>query len=295
MPSSMTGFGRAVGGTDLVRVTVLLKSVNHRGIKVASRLSDSIVAIQPRIEKLVRERIQRGAVQLDVHYRSLEESRAYILNRAQLRGYIDALAELQANMGMEGAPIHVEQVALFPGVIVEAAPDDVGVETLMARVGPVLEQALDSLQDTREREGATIAADLLACRSRIVERVERLRDRIPDALTAHLERSKARVEKLLETMGAELDDQVLARELALFADKTDVGEEIARLEAHLAELARVLETKGPVGQRLEFLGQELLREANTMSAKVQDPDLLAEILEIKVDVGRIKEQVANLQ
>jgi uncharacterized protein (TIGR00255 family) len=295
MPRSMTGFGRAVRDGERARVVVTVRSVNHRGLKVSSRMSGALVAAQAEVEALVRGKIERGAVHIEADLRLHGEGAGYVFHRARLRRYVEALTELGAEHGGEPRPLRLEVLAQLPGVIEEAAPGDVDVDTVVAEVRPALDEALAALVASREREGAVLAEDIRGRRRALGERLARVKQRIPLAQTAWLERARARFDRLGQQLGVAIEEQALLRELASFAERADVSEEIARLDAHLDALDRALDEDAPAGRRLDFLAQELLREANTLTSKSADTALVELALDIKVEADKIKEQVANLE
>jgi uncharacterized protein (TIGR00255 family) len=295
MPQSMTGFGRAVRDDGETRIAVTMRSVNHKGLKLSVSVPDLLAPVQAQLEARVRERLERGSVKVDVRYSSQAGEGVYRVNRRVLRRYMDELTLTLAEIGGEGAPLSIEQVATLPGVIEAAPAEDPEPGSLLREVLPVLDEALDHLEATRRTEGEVLVLDLTARVALIRKEVAAIEARIPEALQAYLERARSRIATLLEGLGVEPDEATLARELALFADKTDVSEELTRLIAHLDELTRRLASEGPVGRRLDFLAQEIHREANTLASKGADASLLDHALEIKVEAGRIKEQVQNLQ
>jgi uncharacterized protein (TIGR00255 family) len=296
MVASMTGFGREVREDAGERIEVEIRSVNHRGLKVTVRLADPLAGLLPELEDLVRRRVDRGTVHVDVSYHSLAGERAYSVDADAIRRYVAELAALQKELAhLAPQPIAIERVALLPGAVVVRPAAAQGLEEIFARVKETVERALAALDLSRRREGAALGDDLRRRRAAIGHSLAEVRARIPAALESHRERLRERMRQLLEGVGSTLDPQDLAREVALFADRTDISEEVTRLDAHLAELDRALESDAPVGRRLDFLAQEMLREANTMGSKSQDAALVQAVLAIKLEVDKIKEQVANIE
>jgi len=292
---SMTGFGRASARSEAARVTVTLRSVNHRGLKLTSRVSDSAAALAPELEARLRATLARGAVTLDVYHRALGGAARYRLDRACLATYLDEITELVGTREGEPLPLRTELVAQLPGVIEELPPDEVDLDEVRAVVAPVFEEALRALSGTREREGAALEADVRGRAAAIRERLNTVRAQAPEETARAIERARARVVAFLEEAGAPADEAALSRELAALSERSAVSEELCRLDAHLQELDRVLASDQPIGRRLEFLAQELLREANTTAQKCTAPALLQAVLDIKVEVDRIREQVANIE
>lgn len=298
MIASMTGFGREVREEGGERIEVEVRSVNHRGLKVNVRLSDKLAGLQPDLETIVRRRVDRGMVHVEVRYEAPAGARAYSVNRDVVRHYVSEVQALRRELGIEkgeGTAVDLERLLALPGAVIAQPGGAADEEALFARVRATTERALEAFDASRRREGAALGEDLRRRRAAIGAALAAVKARIPAALALYRTRLDERIRLLLESAGATLAPQDLAREVALFADRTDISEEVTRLETHLEELDRALAAGGPVGRRLEFLGQEMLREANTMGSKSQDPALVEAILAIKLEVDKIKEQVANVE
>ncbi|GIW71938.1 MAG: hypothetical protein KatS3mg102_1480 [Planctomycetota bacterium] len=293
MIRSMTGFGRARFAEGDLVVSVLVRALNHRGLKLHLRLPDACAPLGPAIERAVRERIERGSIYLELGYHGPRRPGAWRLDRELLKYYVRELGELQAEIAREAEPLALDRLAALPGVIEPAPAEPEGEPLLAERVMPVLQQALAALVASREAEGQLLARELERACARVAEALARLKEGLPGALAAYRERLEQRLARLLgETP---LDPGQIAREVALLAERSDVSEELSRLEAHLGAVAEALARGGPVGRRLEFLTQELQREATTLAAKLQDPALLEHALVIKIEVGRMREQAANVE
>ena len=293
MVASMTGFGREVVETGRERIAAEVRSVNSRGLKVTIRAPDALAAFQPEIEALVRKGVDRGTLHVELDYRALAPSEAYAVNRDMLAYY--ASEGLALAKQLELPKPDLARLMSLPGVIVQRPATEEDPAALWGRVRAVLEKSLAGLAESRRREGAALAADLNGRRGAIAERLGAIRKRIPDILVAYRARLEERLKTLLEGMGTAPEPGALAREVAIYADRSDISEEVSRLDTHLVELDRALAAEGPVGRRLEFLAQEMLREANTMGSKSQESGLVQDILAIKLEVDKIKEQVANVE
>ncbi len=293
---SMTGFGRAqrveACGT---RTVVQIRSVNHKGLKLHVRLPDGLEPLRQQIERSIKREIDRGAVQVDIVYHAPSRAARYVVDRALLKRYVSELTAVQAQLGGEAQPIAIDRLAALPGVVevCEAELDPASAQALEAQVQPVVGEALAALCAMREAEGRALAEDLRAIVRRIERQVAHLRAALPAAVAASNERLRRRVQALLGELA--LDGAALAREAAIAADKADVSEELTRLEAHLEAVRLALARGGPCGRRLEFLAQELQREASTLAAKLQDARLVQLALEVKLEVGRMREQAANVE
>ncbi|HEY7958188.1 MAG TPA: YicC/YloC family endoribonuclease [Polyangia bacterium] len=289
---SMTGYGRGTCEVAGRRLHVELRSLNHRFLEVKLRLPWGDPAIEQQITQLLRTKIDRGVVTVSVR----DEGGAAALalkvrvDLALARGYVEALEQLRQALGVV-APIPLELVATQPGVLAagEALPDS---ELLWKALEPGLSQALDGLVESRAREGAAIAADLkerLASVERIASDLRTLTASAPEQYRARL------TERLERARASGIDEQRIAQEVAIMADKLDVSEELTRLGAHLAELGRLLDQSGPQGRRLDFLTQELNREINTLGSKSPSAQCAARVVDAKAELEKLREQIQNVE
>lgn len=293
MPSGMTGFGRAASAHELGSVTVELKSVNNRFLKLSVRLPDAFAELEPELDALVRKRAARGSVNLSIQFDRKQAEFSFQLNEPLIRDWLKRLAGLAVDIGAPEPGL--ADVLGMHGVVLEESrplnPDD----SLLKLVMQVAGKALDAMVEMRRREGAALAQDLKAR----VERVESLSaqasTRAPVVVLEYREKLRARLDKLLADSGATIEEAVLAREAALFADRCDITEETTRLAHHCRQFLQGLAGDGEVGRRLDFIAQEMLRETNTMGSKANDAALATLAVEMKSEIEKIKEQVQNLE
>jgi uncharacterized protein (TIGR00255 family) len=290
----MTGFGASTHESAGLRVEVEVRSVNHRHLKLSPRVPDGCLRLVPKLEELVRARVSRGTVYLTVRQgRAGKESALEVDGQLVRRLYRD-LSAIAAEVGAE--PPSLGQIAAIPGVVaqVEAAA---GAQELEALVLKTAAEAIDQLEEMRCAEGKGIAADLTEIGAEMLELATTIEARAPAAVAEQAERLSARVAALIADAPQDrLDSGDLAREIALLSDKSDISEELQRLRSHITQVHETLdEATGPIGRKLEFLAQELLREANTMASKSHDTELVGSILSLKLCIERIREQVANLE
>lgn len=292
---SMTGFGAAQAVAAGLPVDVEVRAVNGRHLKVGVRVPDALSALAPQLEELVRERLARGAVQVQVRLAGGEGSSAATLDVALLKRLHAALSEAARDVG--AAPPTIGEVALLPGVVrADAAPPP---EALWPPLKDAVCRAVDALAVMRRQEGAGIGAELKRAADEIAALTTKIEALAPAAVKDQVERLRARVEQLLvgaPGAAAALAPHELARELALLADRSDIREEVQRLRSHVQQLRATVDAPGgPAGRKLEFLAQELLREANTMASKTHDGALVQHVLAVKLLVEQIREQVANVE
>lgn len=292
MRDSMTGFGRGEAGAAGRSYTVEVHSVNHRFLEVRCRLPRRLQGLEPRLQQAVQGRFARGHFELSVQEKELGGStRRLRLDTALAREYVELLRGLQGELGLPGE-VTLELVAAQRELIaIEEA--EAPVEEAWAALRPALETALDELAAMRRKEGEALVAALLRELSTIEAGLTRIRGRGPGAIAAQRERLRERIAELLD--GRELDPGRLEQEVAILADRSDVTEECDRLGSHLAQFRGALAQPGPQGRRLEFLLQEMGREANTTGSKSADVALAHEVVELKGALERLREQVLNLE
>ena len=292
MIRSMTGFGQGRGSSGAETLSVDLRSVNGKFCEVKTHLPRELAALESELVKKIKARVARGSV--DVHLRREGDSGRALLPRADVQlaaAYVKALRELKSELGLSGEP-SVSDVAQLEGVIsLREAPADLAAAT--AAMHLALDAALDAHDLMRRREGDALERDLaarLATVDKATAEVARLAPSSVDAVRARLE---SRITEL--TRGAAPEPQRIAQEVAFFADRTDVAEELTRLASHLVQLRALLTQDAPAGRRLEFLLQEVNREVNTIGSKSQHVGISAQVVEVKAELERIREQIQNVE
>jgi len=288
MIRSMTAFARASGEQGGAELTWELRSVNHRYLEAFVRLPEELRALEPLVRERVNARLGRGKLECVLRCRwAPRQAAALELDQDRIRAVLEACREIETRSAEAASP-GVMELLRWPGVVREPEPDT-GAAQQQALA--LLEQALDELVATREREGEQIKTLLSARLEGIEQQVAKARERLPEV--------RRKIREKLETRVAELMDKVdqdrLELELVLLAQKMDVDEELDRLDGHVAETRRVLERDEPVGRRLDFLMQEFNREANTLGSKSADSETTAVSVELKVLIEQMREQVQNVE
>lgn len=293
MLRSMTGFGTAVGPVGGVRVSVELRSVNHRFFNPSLKLPTALSKFEGDVREQLRQRIARGHVSVSVRV-VREQDAAALVDEAKFAAAAAALQSLQERHGL-GGEVDVATVLRMPDVL-QLTRDDAGLETAtIEQLQPVVEAAVTALQAMRAAEGARLA-QVIGERLALVEQaVGRIAARAPERVLAQRDRLRENVEKL--AAGVAVDPQRLAQEIAILADRLDVGEELDRFASHITAFrdAMASKTGDGVGKRLGFLLQEMLREANTTGSKANDAPMLQDVVAIKEELERIREQVENVE
>ena len=292
MIHSMTGFGEAHLEAEEQVYSLELRAVNNRYFKGIVRLPESLAFLEGDVERQLREKLTRGTITARFHLRALSEKTAPTLNLAAIRQYIKELSSIG---GGEHLRLDLASLALLPGVSQPHELSDAEREQAWTLLAQLIDAAVAKLREMRAAEGAAIAADLRAHCAKIREHLGTIRGRAAGVINEYRDRLHARVRQLLAGSGVELAAADLLREVAIYADRSDISEEIARLFGHMEQFDRYLKSPEPAGRKLEFLAQEMMREANTMGSKTGDALLGTEIIEIKSAVDRIKEQIQNVE
>jgi uncharacterized protein (TIGR00255 family) len=293
MLKSMTGFGTASGRVDGVEYTVEVRSVNNRYAKIALRLPESLQSLESRIEQEIRSRVNRGSISLAVRMKLPDDQAAYRVNAAALSSYLDQLRplEIEANPMLR---LDLGSLLQLPGVC-EPPPLDQIAEKTADGLLALIDEALEELIQMRRREGEALAEDLLVNADKIETELAGIAARAGDVVKLYHEKLAARVEELTRQAKIRLDEETLAREVAIFAERSDIAEELSRLGTHVAEFRILCDGEDAVGRKLDFMSQEMLREANTIASKGSDAEIARAVVDIKTAIDRIKEQAANVE
>jgi len=288
----MTGFGSADGTVGKVRVSVEVRTVNHRFFNPSIKLPPAFSAWEGDVREALRAAITRGHASLTVRtHRDVSDSTAGV-DESRFAAYAAHLKALRDRYGL-GGEVDVATVLRMPDVVVSAGSDLDEPGGFPEELLTVLSRALAALSSMRSAEGARIEEFLRTRIATIEVAVGRLEQRAPQRVVEHRDRLKAAVQELSE--GVALDPQRVAQEIAVLADRLDVSEELDRFRAHIAAFRDALDGGNPVGKRLGFLAQELLREANTTGSKANDAAMMHDVVEIKEELEKIREQVDNLE
>ena len=282
----MTGYAAASAGSPRGTLSLELRTVNSRFLDLQFRIAEELRAHEPALRELIAARVSRGKVDCRLSLAEGTGSGVARIN-AEMVSKLRALAEAARKAFPDAAPLRLGDVLRWPGVMAE----EVDEEGLRALVAELCRRALDDLVAARSREGAKLAAGIVERVREMRARVDQVAPLLPQAIAAYQEKI---AERLREALGSADDERVRA-EIAIFATKADVAEELERLRTHLAEVERVLRAGGAVGKRLDFLAQELNREANTLASKAASAAVSDCALELKLLVEQVREQVQNLE
>lgn len=289
---SMTGFGNSTAATDAISVSVELRAVNNRYLKLNLRLPDTVNRFEHRIEKLVRSRIARGAVQLSLRVRFPRGTTGYLINADVIQDYRRQLESLSdENNQLPG----LTDLLMLPGAVAES---DLLPET-MDSFWPAIEQAvsasLDQFEQFRQTEGQQMQDDLHRQCQLISDQVDEISKLAPGVVSEYREKLLERITKAVGESGVTMTEADVIREVAVFADRCDINEEITRLKSHLKQFDTFLSGDESLGRKLEFLGQEMFREINTIGSKANNVAIAHNVVEMKAAIERIREVLQNVE
>ena len=288
----MTGFGCGEAAGRGRTFTVEVQSVNHRFLEVRSRMPKRLSGLEPRIQQTIQERFSRGHFEVLVLEKDLDSrSRTLKVDVPLAMQYVDALRTLRQALGLPGEVTLEMLTAQRDLIVVEESPESL--DETWGELLPGLTRALDALEEMRRREGEALLANLKAHLDQIEMTLTGIEERAPGLVRIQRDRLRERVAQLLDNRLP--DPARLEQEVALLVERGDVTEECDRLRSHLAQFRGVLERPGPQGRKLDFLLQEMHREANTLGAKSADATLAHEVIDLKTSIERLREQVQNLE
>ena len=292
MVKSMTGYGRARETRNKRDITVEVRSVNNRYLDCTVKMPRAYIFAEDALKARVQKTISRGKVDVFVTIDTSAADVAVVsVNEPLARGYYDALTKLQDTFSLEGE-ITAVTLARFPDVLtVTKAEEDV--ETISADICAVLDEALAAYDTMRSVEGRKLAEDIAGRVTTIETVVGKVEERSPQTVAAYRERLENKMREVLQSTA--IDESRILTEAAIFADKIAVDEETVRLRSHIAQLRDMLQSNEPVGQKLDFLIQEVNRECNTIGSKCNDLTIAQDVVNMKAEVEKIREQVQNIE
>jgi uncharacterized protein (TIGR00255 family) len=289
----MTGHGEAHRHQGGLSIAVEIRTINNRYFKLNLRLTEGYAPLEAHVESLLRQQIRRGTVQASVQIGREPRPEDYRLNTAVLTGYLQQLEALGGALRADGG--HVASLLSLPGVVHEPSAEFDEIEAQWPRIEEVVTEALDRLAQMRRDEGRSMAADLASNARTIASELAAIEERAPLVIEAYRARLLDRLKKLLAEVGVEGEPADVVREAALFAERSDISEEIVRLRSHLDQFGAILAANESQGRKLEFLTQEMFRETNTIGSKANDAEIARHVIEIKTAIERMREMIQNVE
>ncbi|MEG2016888.1 MAG: YicC/YloC family endoribonuclease [Clostridium sp.] len=292
MIKSMTGFGRGTSEGEISSFVVEMKTVNHRYFELNVRMPRTLISLEDNIRKYVNEKVKRGKVDIFVtQNQGDKDSMEVVLNEQIAESYLGALHKLKDKYGLRD-DVSSSTLARFPEVLTLKQKEE-DMDQIWHELLPSLEAAVSNLCSMREEEGEKLLADITSRCECISKNVEIINSRVPEISEEYRKRLLKKVEEILTERN--YDESRIAMEVVLQADKTCIDEEIVRLKSHVNQVLETLKMNEPIGRKLDFIVQEMNREANTIASKVNDLKLTNVALDIKSDIEKIREQVQNVE
>jgi uncharacterized protein (TIGR00255 family) len=292
MIKSMTGYGKYEASSESGRITIEIRSVNHRYSEISVKLPRTLMALENNVRKTVAERIKRGKIEVYVQQDGVAAAGGLpVVNIPLAKAYYEAFSRMKEALGLYD-PVPLSLIAAQKDLLVT---EDIAVngEDLHDMLIAAVKGAVDNLDAMRSREGGALLEDLQERRNLLSGLVERIKGRTPLAVAENLVRYKLRVMQLAGDSG--VDEGRVAQEIALMAERWDINEELVRFNSHLKQFDETLEIIEPIGRKLDFLIQELNREVNTIGSKANDAEITSFIVELKAELEKIREQVQNIE
>ncbi len=297
---SMTGFGSASADRDGISCNVEIRSVNNRFFKATIKLPDKLASLEAEVDRLLRDAITRGSVVMTVAVKDARLNASVKINHELLATYIRQAKETYralstGDLKALDTRIDVATLMALPGVLEPGDDAQEYLETHRDLVLSVITQSIKKLDDMRQREGAALYEDLTKHLGVIRAALDKIALQAPLVARAYHEKLRARVVQMVSDAKLSLSDSDLLKEVALFADRSDISEEIARLSGHLDQFHAACQKEQEAGRKLDFIAQEMLREANTIASKANDADISKLTVDVKSAIDRVKEQVQNVE
>jgi uncharacterized protein (TIGR00255 family) len=290
---SMTGFGDATAENDGTHYAVEIRSLNNRFFKPVIKLPENLSGLEPELETVLREKLGRGSVTYVLKMRLNSAEAAYHINTQALQSYVEQLQSVKGIVGL--VQLDLASLVQLPGVCQEPRDESDEIERHGGIIRDLTLKAIDKLQKMRQREGKNLHAELMKHTKVIAEELKRIAERAPLVVEDYHRRLQQRVNQLLSKAELRVNEGDLIREVAVFAERADIAEEIQRLSSHLGAFEEACNKDEHAGRKLDFIAQEMLREANTIASKANDAAIARSIVEIKGTIDRLKEQVQNLE
>ncbi|HCO29851.1 MAG TPA: YicC family protein [Lachnospiraceae bacterium] len=292
MIKSMTGFGRSEMATETQKVIVEIKSVNHRYCDLNIKMPKKLSFFESNIRNLLKEYIQRGKVDIYISYEDYTEAKECVRYRKEIaKEYFSYLNQIEKDFGIEN-DVTVSKLSRYPDVLVlEEQPVDEG-ELWKTLEDPIREAAVRFVQ-SRAKEGENLQVDLIEKLDSMLQLVDVIEERSPKLVEEYRQKLEAKVKELLENTS--IDESRIATEVTIYADKICVDEEIVRLKSHIASTKDTILAGGSIGRKLDFIAQEMNREANTILSKANDITISNHAIELKTEIEKVREQIQNIE
>ncbi len=295
MMNSMTGYGEAEGQINGLEYRLEIKAVNNRYLRTEIKLPDPLTFLEEEIEKLLRQHFMRGTVTYMLRVKGSASRRLFEIDESAFRDLLGRLERMRTEAPAD-LSIDLATLLMVPDIIRPTEPSEEEMRKIKEGVLTLSQRAMERLKQMRAAEGRFLDADLQGHCDAVAVDLQQIQARREVVMQEYAQRLRKRVDGLLAEVKLKLDEETLAREVAILAERSDISEEIARLQSHLSQFKQARDLEGEqVGRRLDFISQEMFREANTIASKASDIEIARRIVDIKCRIDRIKEQVQNVE
>ncbi len=292
----MTGQGQGLAQCGQTQVVAELRAVNNRHLKIQSRISEEVAELQPELESIIRSSVRRGALQLQVQVQSNSKADAFQIQKDVVAAYHNQAAAVASQLGID-ANVDLGQLLTLPGTVMETKrtagsklSDD-----MIAATNAAVAEAVKSLNAMREKEGSSMATELEKQLKLLSELSDTIEQRAPSVVADYQARLRERIATALGPQAEEVKDSDLSREIVLMADKSDVREELVRIRSHFDQFAELIAGETSQGRKLDFLIQEMVREANTIGSKANDATIAQRVVDLKTTIEQMRELIQNVE
>ncbi len=292
----MTGFGRAELKGEENTILVEIRSLNNKYLKINTKIPELLTDFEERIGKLLKKEMFRGTVNLTLEYKTSEQEPKCFINKDVLKKYYNSVCETREEISST-QDVSLEKLISLPGVLEFKKDTGNGKVTddLWLELEKSIKLAIDDLKHMKGVEGRNLQLEIEKWTNQISLLLDKIETRSANVVSGYRDRIQERIASLLEGTEIKIDKSDLYKEIAIFADRCDISEELGRLRSHLLLLNDVMENEEPIGRKLEFIVQEMFREANTIAAKANNADIIEDVIDVKTEIERIKEQVFNVE
>ncbi len=294
MVKSMTGYGRAQSSDDKYNISVEIKAVNHRYFEFSLRTSRIYSFLEDKIKTYINQYVSRGKVECSLTIENLDESSSEVtFNKTLAESYCKALSDMSSSLSVSVTDKDIVSFLCRNPEVFSLKNKEIDEGTLWQSIKPVLDTAINNFVSMREIEGEKLKNDVLSRTDLIIEKVSFIEERSPQTVKEYNDKLLARLNEFLSDI--HVDEQLVATECAIFADKVAVAEETVRLRSHIDQLHSLFDSNEAVGRKLDFLIQEMNRESNTIGSKASDLEIVRQVIDIKAEIEKIREQIQNIE
>ncbi len=291
---SMTGFGEAHAQQDGLAVAAEVRSINSRYLKVTVRCGEGYASLEPRVEVMLREKLRRGTISVNVQVTRTKSCEDYRIDAELLDRYYESFRQWQESRGLD-RQARLDNLLLLPGVVNEELASAADVEADWPVIEKTLLAAVENLAHMRGDEGRAMEADLRKNCLVATVALDAIESRAPLVVESYRQRLRERLDKILSEHKIELEPGDIIKEVGLFAERSDISEEIVRLRSHFQQFFSIMELPESSGRKLDFITQEMFRETNTIGSKANDVEIARNVIEIKADIERLREMIQNVE